>query len=82
MKGDKIGMRCSTCFTYDFHIMSVVTFPESTTQSLCYCRLGCLSQTLLLVGFWTGSHTAPSHLPVTANNADFHSGGTGSLATM
>ena len=32
-----------------------------------------------------GSHTAPSHLPVTVHcysNADFHSGGTGSLATM
>ena len=43
----KIGMGCSTCFTYDFHIVSVVTFPESTSRSL-YCRLVCLTQTLLL----------------------------------
>ena len=48
MKGDKIGMGYSTCFTYDFHIVSVVTFPESTTQYL-YCHLVCLSQTLLLM---------------------------------
>ena len=38
-KGDKIGMRYSTCFTYNFHIVSVMTLPESTTQSL-YCCLG------------------------------------------
>ena len=40
-------MRCSTGFTYNFHIVSVMTFPESTTQSL-YCHLVCLSQTMLL----------------------------------
>ena len=56
-------MGCSTFFTYDSHIMSVVTFPESTTQSL-YCRLVCLFQTLLLCMI-LGSHTAPVHLPVT-----------------
>ena len=80
-KGDKIGMGWSTCFTYDFHIVSVLTFLESTTQSL-YCHLVCLSQTLLLCrNSELGSHTAPSHLPVTVHcysNADFHSGGTGS----
>ena len=43
-----MGMRCSTCFTYNFHIVSVMTFLESTTQSLVYCCLVCLSQTPLL----------------------------------
>ena len=33
-KEDKIRMGCSTCFTYDFHIVSLVTFPISTIQSL------------------------------------------------
>ena len=28
-KGDEVQMRCSTCFTHDFHIVSVVTFLES-----------------------------------------------------
>ena len=55
-KRDKIGMRCSTCSTYDFHIVSVVTFPESTTQSL-YCCLVCLSQTLLLCRILSLVHT-------------------------
>ena len=81
-KGDKKGMRYSTCFTYNFHIVSVVTFPESMTQSL-YCRLVCSPKTLFAM--YNGSHTAPSDLPVTGHcysNADFHSGGIGSLATM
>ena len=35
-EGDKIGMGmgCSTRFTYNIHIVSVLTFSESTAQSL------------------------------------------------
>ena len=50
-------MGCSPCFTYEFHIVSVVTFLESIAQSL-YCRLGekyaghspCVSISYRLVG--------------------------------
>ena len=49
-------MGCSTCFTYEFHIVSLMTFPESMIQFL-YCRLVCLSQTLLLCRILSLIHT-------------------------
>ena len=82
-KGDKIGMRCSTCFKHNFLIANVVTFLESTTKSL-LGRLVCLSQTLLLCRIVSLVHTQLL-LTVTVHcysAADFHSGGVGSLGTM
>ena len=55
-KGDKIGIGCSTCFTYEFYIVCLVTFPESTTHPY-YCCLVCLSQTLLLCRILSLVHT-------------------------
>ena len=49
-KGDKIVMRCRTCFTYDFHVVSVVTLPECMTQSLYSLQLllTCQSQYIVV----------------------------------
>ena len=77
-------MGCSTCFTNDFNIVSLMTFPESTTQSLLLLPGVPVSNTVAMYDSELGAHTAPSHLPVTVHfysSADFHSGGTGSLTT-
>ena len=59
--------------------MSVVTFPESTTQSLLQPGVP-VSNTVAMYDSELGSHTAPSHQPVAVHcysSADFHSDGTG-----
>ena len=61
-----------------FHSVYVLIFPESTTQSL-YCPLVGLSQTASHDTLLYSNKELPaSHI----SNADFHSGGTGSLTTM
>ena len=47
-KGPKIGMGCGICFTYNCHIVSVLTFPDSMAQSLYLSPVVPVSNTVVM----------------------------------